>query len=130
MSDIEQRGAAALDKLASEKKKPRGKKPLRLVKNGGETFDPVGKRVIRHVPGQLPEILDQVGQSLADHHLDVFSYTTRLVRIYPATEKARSGVDRPRGALVLHTVDQSHLAELATAAATHEHVVRGGLEGP
>jgi putative DNA primase/helicase len=117
MSDIEQRGAAALDKLASEKKP---KKRLRLVKTGGETFDPVGRRVIRHDPGKLPEILDQTGLALADNCDNLFSYTGRLVRVYAAPETASGGVHRPRGALVLHQVDGSHLTELATAAAVHE----------
>lgn len=119
MSDIEQRGAAALDKLASEKK-PRRKKGLHLVKPGGETFDPSGRRVIRHDPGKLPEILDQLGLALAEHCDNLFSYTGRLVRVYAAPETASGGVHRPRGALVLHPVDGSHLTELATAAAVHE----------
>lgn len=119
MSDIEQRGADALDKLAATKK-PRGKKSLRLVKGGGETFNTDGKRVIRHDPGRLPEILDQLGEALAENCENIFSYTGRLVRVYPAAESAHSGVHRPRGALVLHPVDQSHLTELATAAAVHE----------
>lgn len=118
MSDLEQRGAAALDKLAS-KKKPRSKE-LHLVKSGGETFNPSGKRVIRHDPGRLPEILDQVGQALADSSENLFSYTGRLVRVYAAPESASGGVHRPRGALVLHPVDGAHLTELATAAAVHE----------
>lgn len=119
MSDIEQRGAAALDKLASEKK-PRRKKGLHLVKPGGETFDPSGRRVIRHDPGKLPEILDQLGLALAEHCDNLFSYTGRLVRVYAAPETASGGVHRPRGALVLHPVDGSHQTELATAAAVHE----------
>lgn len=118
MSDLEDRGAAALDKLAS-KKKPRGK-GLHLVKSGGETFNPSGKRVIRHDPGRLPEILDQMGQALAESSENLFSYTGRLVRVYPSPETTSGGVHRPRGALVLHPVDGAHLTELATAAAVHE----------
>lgn len=119
MSDLEQRGAGALDKLASEKKSGR-KKSLRLVKSGGETFNPAGKRVIRHDPGHLPEILDQTGLALSESCDNLFSYTGRLVRVYAAPEAASGGVHRPRGALVLHSVDGSHLTELATAAAVHE----------
>lgn len=119
MSNIEDRGAAALDKLASEKK-TRRKKGLRLVKSGDETFDPNGKRVIRHDPGKLPEILDQLGRALSESCDNLFSYTGRLVRVYAAPETASGGVHRPRGALVLHPVDGSHLTELATAAAVHE----------
>ena len=114
MSTIEDRGAAALDKLASEKK-TRRKKGLRLVKSGDETFDPNGKRVIRHDPGKLPEILDQLGLGLSESDScdNLFSYTGRLVRVYAAPETASGGVHRPRGALVLHPVDGSHLTELA-----------------
>jgi hypothetical protein len=119
MSDLEQRGAAALDKLAS-KKKPRGKKGLRLVKPGDEEFGPDGRRRIKHRPGQLPKILDQLGLSLSESCENLFSYTGRLVRVYAAPESASGGVHRPRGALVLHPVDGSHLTELATAAAIHE----------
>lgn len=119
MSTIEDRGAAALDKLASEKK-TRRKKGLRLVKTGDEIFDPNGKRVIRHDPGKLPEILDQLGLALGESCDNLFSYTGRLVRVYAVPETASGGVHRPRGALVLHPVDGSHLTELATAAAVHE----------
>lgn len=118
MSDLEDRGAAALDKLAA-KKKPRAK-GLRLVKPGGDTFDPSGRRVIRHDPGRLPEILDQIGLALAEQCTNLFSYTGRLVRVYPAPETSGAGMYRPRGALVLHPVDAAHLTELATTAALHE----------
>lgn len=119
MSNLEERGAAALDKLASEKK-PRRKKGLRLVKKDGETFDSAGRRTIRHDPGRLPEVLDQLGLALSESCDNLFSYTGRLVRVYTAPETASGGVHRPRGALVLHPVDGSHLTELATAAAIHE----------
>lgn len=117
MSDFEQRGAAALDALAA---KTSCKKSLRQVEPRGETFDPGGRRVIRHDPGRLPEILDQLGEVLAEKCENLFSYSGRLVRVYAAPESASGGVHRPRGALVLHPVDGSHLTELATAAAVHE----------
>lgn len=119
MSNLEDRGAAALDKLASEKK-PRRKKGLHLVKKDGETFDPAGRRTIRHEPGRLPDVLNQVGLALSESCDNLFSYTGRLVRVYAAPQTASGGVHRPRGALVLHPVDGSHLTELATAAALHE----------
>lgn len=118
MSDLEQQ-AAAIDKLVSEKK-PRGKKGLRLVKPGDEEFGPDGRRRIKHRPGHLPKILDRLGLSLSESCENLFSYTGRLVRVYAAPESASGGVHRPRGALVLHPVDGSHLTELATAAAIHE----------
>lgn len=118
MTELENRGVAALDRLAA--KKPRRKKNLRLVQPGGELFDAGGKRRIRHDPGKLPEILDQIGLALAEQAQNLFVYSGRLVRVYPATETASGGVHRPRGALVLHPVDAAHLTELATAAALHE----------
>jgi len=118
MSNLEDRGAAALDKLATKKKSR--SKGLHLVKSRGATFNPSGKRVIRHDPGRLPDILDQLGAALAENCENLFSYTGRLVRVYAAPESASGGVHRPRGALVLHPVDGSHLTELATAAAIHE----------
>jgi len=119
MSDLEDRGAAALDMLAS-KKKPSREIPLRLVKPGSECFDPSGKREIYHHQGYLPHVLDQLGQALAESCDNLFSYTGRLVRVYAAPETASGGVHRPRGALVLHAVDGAHLSELATAAAVHK----------
>lgn len=119
MSDIEQRGAAALDKLAGSKK-GRGKKNLRLVKGGAETYDADGKRVIRHDPGQLPAILDQLGLALSESCDNLFCYTGRIVRVYAAPESGKGSVHRPRGALILHPVDGAHLTELATASAIHE----------
>lgn len=119
MSDIEQRGAAALDKLAAEKKPGRKRGP-RQVKAGGESFDSAGNREILHDQGYLPNILDQLGLALKEKCDNLFSYTGRLVRVYAAPETASGGVHRPRGALVLHPVDGSHLTELATAAAVHK----------
>lgn len=113
-----ERGAAALDKAIAGDNKAKRKR-LRVVK-GGETFNSNGRRVIRHDPGKLPEILDQAGQALAEYGGNLFSYTGRLVRIYPAPETEGGGVRRSRGALILHQVDGPHLAELATRAATHE----------
>lgn len=118
MSDLEDRGAAALDKLAS-KKKPRGK-GLHLVKPGGDTFDPAGKRVIRHDPGHGPEAADQTIEAIADAKHNVYSYTSGLVQIIAAPEQKSRGVHRPRGTLIVHPCDATHLAELATIAATHE----------
>lgn len=119
MTDGIERAAAALDKaIASDNKAKR--KRLRVVKGGGETFNSSGRRVIRHDPGKLPEVLDQIGQALAEYGGNLFSYTGRLVRVHPAPETAGGGVHRPRGALIVHQVDGPHLAELATRAAIHE----------
>ncbi|MDP2977225.1 MAG: hypothetical protein Q8N48_00165 [Thiobacillus sp.] len=90
------------------------------MKSGGETFNPAGKRVIPLDPGCMPESLDQTGLALAEKCENLFSYTNRLVHLYAAPAAASGGVHRPRGALVLHPVDGSHLTELATAAAVYE----------
>jgi len=116
-----ERGAEALDKAIAEgsKKKPR-KKHLRAVPTGGETFDPGGRRVIRHDPGKLPEILDQLGAALAEYAGNMYVYAGRLVRVYSVPEAQSGSVHRPRGALILHPVDAAHLVELAGRAAIHE----------
>lgn len=119
-SDIE-RGAEALDKVIAEgsKKKSR-KKHLRAVSTGSETFDAGGRRVIRHDPGKLPEVLDQLGAALAEYAGNMYVYAGRLVRVYSVPEAQSGSVYRPRGALILHPVDAAHLVELAGRAAIHE----------
>jgi hypothetical protein len=42
------------------------------------------------------------------------------VRVYPARENKNSSVTRPKGALTLHGVDATHLAEVAGRVAKHE----------
>ena len=115
-----ERGAEALDKLAADggKKKPR-KKHLHAVPTGGDTFDAGGRRVIRHDPGKLPEVLDQLGAALADLG-EIYVFGARLVRIYAVSEAQTGGTHRPHGALILHPIDAAHLVELAGRAATHE----------
>lgn len=109
--------------------KPAGKKPpnknpakkvRRIVVGDSEMFNSAGQRIIQHDAGKLPRILNHLGKALAEYRGDVFSYTGRLVRIYPAPATTGAGVHRPRGALILHPVDGPHLTELATCAAIHE----------
>lgn len=77
--------------------------------------------VIRHDPGKLPDNLDQLEAALAllDGDAQLFTYTGRLVRVYPAPDGKQTGVRRPKGAIVVHTVESAHLTELATRAAVH-----------
>lgn len=113
--DSIKRGSAALDKITEKKRRLKG---LQLVKS--ETFDAEGKRVIRHDPGRIPQVLDQVGLALAENCDNLFSYANALVRLYSAPQAASGGIYRPRGALIIHSVDGAHLTELVTAAALHE----------
>lgn len=113
-----ERGASYLDKEAKGKRKVR--KILSLASADGETFDPDGRRVIRHEPGRISEVLDQIGLALAESGANIFYTNNRLVHIYPAPESNRGGVHRPGGTLILHPIDSAHLSELATAAAIHE----------
>ena len=84
------------------------------------TFDANGRRVIRHDPGRLPKVLDELGAALAEDDCDLFVYAGRLVRIYSPPTTTRGGVVRARGALVLHPVEGAHLVEVAGRAARHE----------
>lgn len=104
---------------AAEKLAKKGKRRSSPGPSAG-AFDANGRRVIRHDPGRLPDILDELGVALAEAGGNLFVYTDRLTRIYTASESARGGVSRPRGALILHPVDGAHLVELATRAALHE----------
>ncbi|WP_300339090.1 hypothetical protein [Accumulibacter sp.] len=84
------------------------------------TYDSSGRRVIRHDPGRLPQILDELGEALKEYGENLFVFAGRPVRVYPAPESPGKGITRARGALILHSVDGAHLAELAGRAALHE----------
>jgi putative DNA primase/helicase len=84
------------------------------------SFDSEGRRVIRHLAGRLPEIADVVLNALVISDAGVFASASGLVRVYPAREAKNSSVTRPKGALTLHGVDSTHLAEIAGRVAIHE----------
>lgn len=88
---------------------------------GGGVFDPDGRRIIQHDPGQLPEVLDQLGQALAEKADNLFVWGPGLARVYVLGSAQRDGaVRREKGSVVLHPVGPSHLSELAGRAAWHE----------
>ena len=104
---------------------------VKATKEQRQAFNGDGKRVIKHDPGRLPEILDDCEQALADADCNLFVQSGRLVRIYPAKEGLSFGVTRPRGAITLHPVDGAHLVELLTKAAIHERFdARAGAYKP
>lgn len=117
-----ERGAEALDKIIAEggRKKPRKKHLQAVPAGGGGAFNADGRRVIRHDPGKLPEVLDQLGAALAEYAGNLYVYAGRLVRVYSVPEAQSGSVHRPRGALILHPIDAAHLVELAGRAALHE----------
>jgi len=84
------------------------------------SFDSEGRRVIRHLAGRLSEIADAVVHVLADTDAGVYASSSGLVRVYPARENKNSSVTRPKGALTLHSVDATHLAEIAGRVVKHE----------
>ena len=87
----------------------------------GGSFDSDGRRVIRHDPGKLPEILDQIEAALAEaRHLNLYRYAGQLARVYQADEATDKSVKRPAGAIMMHPVESPLLAELATSGARHE----------
>jgi putative DNA primase/helicase len=77
-----------------------------------------GRLGIRHKNGALPEILDGIEMALAGANLDVFVYAGRLVKVYKAETKI-TGITRPDGAIVIHTIESSFLTELLGRAAIH-----------
>lgn len=77
-----------------------------------------GKTEIRHVGGELPEIVNGCVKALADANLDVFVYAGRLVKVYKAESKI-TGLTRPEGAILIHTIESSFLTELLGRAANH-----------
>jgi len=92
---------------------------------GDETFTADGRRVIRHDPGRLPSILNEVGSALAEFCTgggSLFRWGAGLSRVYVADA---DGVDstkikRYAGAVTLHPVGAPHLTEIASLAAEHE----------
>ena len=103
----------AAAKLASK-----GKRPTRPA---SDTYDANGRRVIRHEPGELPSILDQVETALSESpEQNVYRYAGRLARVYQAEEPADKSIKRPAGAIMVHPVESPLLAELAGRAALHE----------
>jgi hypothetical protein len=84
------------------------------------TFDADGRRVIRHDSGRLPEVLDDLGEALAEYGDNLFVYTGSLVKLYPANESQGKGISRDSGALVLHHVNSAYLTDIAGRAAIHE----------
>lgn len=90
---------------------------------GGGKFDPDGRRIIQHDPGMLPEVLDQLGQALAEQAADLFVWGEGLARVYVLAQDqdgAHERVRRKKGAVLLHAVKVPHLAELAGRVAWHE----------
>lgn len=88
----------------------------------GGAFDSDGRRVIRHDPGHLPEILDACQAALAERAFDlnVFSYANRLARIYQASTLPDDGVRRSAGAIMVHPIEAPLARELIGRAAIHE----------
>lgn len=89
-------------------------------KTTGGTFNADGQRVIQHRNGELPRILDEVANSLADSNANLFRYAGRLARVYQAGEATNGPIRRAAGALMVHPVESPHLVELAGRAARHE----------
>lgn len=99
--------------------------------SGGDTFTPDGRRVIRHDPGRLPEVLDEMGQALAEfcgNGGSLFRWGAGLSRVYVAGDESQDkNARRFAGAVTLHPVEAPHLRELIGRAALHERYdARGG----
>lgn len=106
----------AAERLAKGSKS--GRRPKTEESSG--TYDANGKRVIRHLAGELPSIIDQLGAALAEANANLFRYAGRLARVYQAGEEQHGEVKRAAGALLVHPVEAPHLQELGGRAADHE----------
>lgn len=131
MGNGAERGASVLDDMAEKARnsttrkrqtKSRAAKTTAHIGNENPVvrFDADENRTILHDPGRLPEILDSLGEALAERATNLFVYSGRLVRVYSAPGGKTGNINRPKGALVIHPVETSHLAEIATVAARHE----------
>jgi putative DNA primase/helicase len=111
-------------KLELVKASPTQQKAFNDQSSDGGFFDSEGRRIIQHDNGKLPEILDQLGQALADFSRkdgNLFRWGPGLARVYVQPVDAENGaVKRAAGAVTLHAVGTPHLTELAGRAATHE----------
>lgn len=105
-----------LDKAAAELAKAK-----KACTPSGGAFDSSGRRVIRHDPGHLPDIIDQIETALAEApEQNIYRYAGRLARVYKTDEPSDKAVKRPAGAILVHPIESPLLAELATRAARHE----------
>ena len=75
---------------------------------GGGVFSADGGRVVRHDPGRLPDVLDEIGLALAEFCTqggNLFRWGAGLSRVYVVAEDSESrGVKRTAGAVTLHSV--------------------------
>jgi putative DNA primase/helicase len=87
------------------------------------TFNADGRRVIRHDPGQIALILDEMGAALGEFSAQggsLFRWGSGLTRVYVAKADSAGPVRRWAGSVSLHPVSAPHLAELSTRSAVHE----------
>ena len=84
-------------------------------------FGASGRRFILHDNGRKPEVLDAIGQSLAEAPgLNVFVHADQLKRLHVVKASNTGGIRRPDGAVILRTLGPAHFTELATIAADHK----------
>lgn len=106
---------------AAEKLAKNGKGKRRPVSQKADgIYDANGQRVIRHIAGELPHILDQLEDALAESESNLYRYAGQLARIYQAGEAVTGDVRSSSGALMVVPVSAPHLVEVAGRAARHE----------
>ena len=124
------RAPRAAQSQKSEHVQPRGKPDLKLVPpsppdagSGSGSFAADGARVIRHDPGELPRVLNELGAALSEFCIaggSLFRWGAGLSRVYVTPAASEGTVKRYAGAVTLHPVGAPHLTELAGQAAIHE----------
>lgn len=76
---------------------------------------------IKHIAGERAEVLDNIEIAIAarSEELRIFVWSNWLYRIHVLATPEDGRIRRPVGAIILHRVDENHLAEIATRCAVH-----------
>ena len=87
---------------------------------GGVAFKADGSEVVRHDPGKLPEILEDIEDRLGVSECNVFVRAGGLVQVSVLVPRMHGMAWRPPGALTIHPVEASHLTVILTGIVSHE----------
>lgn len=95
-----------------------------IHRNGANHFDSNqsdGRPTIFHDPGRQHEVNDHIVAALATSQAgpDIYIWSNGLARIYELAKPETGEIARPAGSIILHSINATHLAEIATQKARH-----------